>query len=487
MENQDVRITAFRINNYLRIKDAVLTKAGDMNWVTGGNNTGKTTVLKAIKELFVSSGVEPELIHEDAETGEIFVELNGHIKATRSLTATSNVVKVVDGDMPIEKPKAYLMSLLGGANLEFDPTVFFLAKGKAGRRERYEMILKGVEFVLDKEALLKTIAGEDGEVSLIDIEKFDFTKHGLKVMDGVKKDIYDRRTEKGRDVGQLKKSIAQDMTEIPDTFDTEKFQGFDVNKRLEDLTIAKDVESGHRADVERLDYYRSQKDDLNNSITNKQNRIEQLLREADVLKEEINQVESDKDALIVKGVALKKNIEGYVSPGTVAIQDEIAEYNDSQKLLLKLEAIADREKTLAFEQERHTALDNLYDVLVNRVSKAIMQQIKMPIKGLTLKDDKIYQNGINIERLSDSKQIAFAISMARVMAGKFKAIMADRLEAFDDDNRKAFNKECAGDGYQYWCTQVTNGPLQIETDGKSRNVTAKPKRKKATRRTTLRG
>jgi predicted ATP-dependent endonuclease of OLD family len=126
-----MKITRLRIINFLGIKEFVADKLGKINEITGDNDVGKTTILDAIQEVFKSSGVDPTLVHNDADEAEIMIEIDGRYLAERHITHDENDVVVQENKIPIKKPATFLAELLGAYN--FRPVDFFLAKPKERR------------------------------------------------------------------------------------------------------------------------------------------------------------------------------------------------------------------------------------------------------------------------------------------------------------------------------------------------------------------
>jgi len=501
MSNKEYHITGFRISNILKIKTIRIDNTGKMTWIVGGNGEGKSSVILALKSIAEKMGVPPDWIHEDAEKGEVFVEFNhGEIETTSKFNQSSRQLEAVSNGARIGDPYKFLKELFPKVNFLFDPSEFFLEKGIPGRRGRYEMILQATPFTIYKDKFLELVNKNGGQIDLIDADEFDFSEHGLELLRKIKKNIYDQRTEQGRTVDQLVKSIAQDKEEIPNTFDRKRFVDFDIKKRLEDLRTAQETKSKYEGDIKARESLLKKKSEKEQAIENKKSsnanlepesdmaieqkkddievkkkELERLERELTNLEakkitdikqaeEDLAQLEIEKDEILKEGKIIREKINAYIPPDTSEIQSEIAEYNDSRELVLKLEAIEDREEKLKAEKSKYQALELLYEVMTNKVGREILKQLKMPVKGMTIDDDRIYLNGKNIERLADSEQLDFSIDAAKFFAGQIKTIFCDKLEQFDPDKLTNFIKKTKNDGYNYLCTIRTKGPLQFIVD-----------------------
>lgn len=94
----------------------------------------------------------------------------------------------------------------------------------------------------------------------------------------------------------------------------------------------------------------------------------------------------------------------------------------------------------------------------------LLQETGLPIKGLGInKQMQITIDGLPINNLSTSRRIKLALEIARATAGPLKMICVDRFESLDTTQREIFFEEIAGDDYQYWITQVTDGDMVVGT------------------------
>jgi hypothetical protein len=428
-----MRITKISIRDYLGIGVFKIDKLGKLNRITGGNGVGKSAVIKAIIEAFKSSGIDPNLIRVNTENAEIIIELDEKILIQRLITPTSNSVKVVSEGQPLNSPQRWLNSILGPFN--FNPVDFFLAKPK----DRRQILLSAIPFYLDQEALGKVL--DNGHQNAIDLSRFDFTKHGLEVLSDLQKEIYDRRHEQGLEVTRLKKAIEQDRLDIPETFDSKKFEGFDLQSKIDKLTEYNKFISQHKYDLDTLQANRI--------------RAEQIVYEIRRLNKELGEIQT-------QGKALREKTDKFVRPDIESLQAEIREYQQSQKLIHKIEEIGRKEEELKKSDTIHKELEKLYKALTTEIPRKLLAQVKLPIDGLEIKGDDIFINGVAIEKLSTSEQIKFAVQIARALAGQLKVICVDRFESLDEDSRKLFEQEAGVDDFEYFMTVVTNGDLNLE-------------------------
>jgi uncharacterized protein YoxC len=462
----DMKITRVRIINFFGISEFIANKVGKLNMITGDNGVGKTSILKAIKEAFRSSGVDPRLIRNDADEAEIMIEIDGNIMAERMITATDNKVKVTENGITKPSPANFLAELLGP--FIFNPVEFFLAKPK----ERRKLFLSAIEFMLNRKEIESTLNG-DGE--LIEWDELDFQKHGLEVLETLQTQIYNKRHLQNQDATRLQKALEQDKREIPDTFDTEKFTDFDFSAQHGALVEANRKISAHEAEAERLDNLRNDAKRIADDIEDKKQKILELT-------DELQNLECYLSDINTKGKGLAKGIKAFEKPDIEAMEAAIDEYNTSQELIAKLKEIGRREEEHKELKAAHERLDNLHKRLTTTIPQQLLAMMELPIEGISISGDQIKCDGIDIDNLSASEQIQFSMDVARALAGELKVICVDRLESLSTAKIKKFREaaEGSGDEFQYFTTQVTDGPLEMKSSDAKEKATSKSDSKKKT-------
>jgi hypothetical protein len=448
-----MQIIKLKIFNYLGLSNYAIDELGQLNRITGDNGLGKSSVVKAIREAFSSSGVDPELIHLGSDKAEIIVRLDNEVEIFRTITQASNTAKVTIRGEPVAKPQSFLNSLLGPIN--FDPTAFIRLKDMS----RVKMLLSAMPLVVAPGDIIAIITKNKIELESMwetnyDFENSaDFSKHGLIVIQDIAKKVYDRRAEVNRDLTRRKKSIEQDRLDLGETPNAEEFKGFDINEAAEELAQQREANNSLDKDKQTLDDLRRQN--------------EEVTKEIERLEKQLAQAKKNKAELVERGKTLAASIEEREAYDTKILSDRIASYNKYQEVLVALKNISKREAELEKDAETHTALDDLHKVLVNEVPKDLLAKMKLPVPGLEIKGDRIFVDNVNIDKMSASEQIDLAFEIATSLAGDLKLICMDGFESVVGKNRKkiiAKAEEKAKKGYQFVIAEaVEDAPLQIET------------------------
>ena len=428
-----MKITKLNIRNWLGIEAFVRSELGKYNRLIGGNGSGKSSVMKAIRAVFESVGKDPDSIRIGADAAEILIELDNGVTVERKITQTANTAKVVVDGERISSPQKFLSELLGAYN--FNPVEFFLAKPK----ERRKMLLSAIDFKVNEDGLKAALGDHDIPC---DLSELDYEKHGLEVLETLQKTIYDQRTEVGRDKTRLEKAIEQDKLDMPDTFDAEKWAGFDLTKRAEELSQA-------RVAIQQCE--------------DRSWRLENMRTESKQIDAEIKSLTEKRDRLIVEGKALAESLDAFTRPDIESIQADIDGYQGAQKLQIKQEAIEDKEVQLAETITDHGSLERLYKALTGPVQQQILASMEFPIENLEIKGDSIYVDKKSIDKLCGKEQIDFSVSVAKAVLGDLKVICVDQFESLDKESKEHFAEITADDGVEYFMAEVTGGELEMES------------------------
>jgi hypothetical protein len=310
---------------------------------------------------------------------------------------------------------------------------------------------------------------------MLDWSKLDIDKHGLEVLAQMQKQIYDKRHLQGKDVTRLKKAIEQDRRDIPDTFDTDEFKDFDFKMKHAELVEANKQISDNETAAKRLEELRSDARIVLDSIDKKKKQIEEL--ESEIKGEHLHL-----DEINAEGKRLSARVNSFDPPDVISMNASIEAYNDSQELIAKIKEIGRREDELQDASEIHSHLDELHKELTTSIPQELLANMKLPVDDIEITGDDIICHGVPIERMSTSQKIEFAMDAAKAFTGKLKAICVDGLESLSDTKRKKFREaaESSDDAFQYFTTQLTDGPLAMDsTNTTEKKRTEKPKKKTA--------
>jgi archaellum component FlaC len=261
-------------------------------------------------------------------------------------------------------------------------------------------------------------------------------------------------------VTRLKKAIEQDKRDIPETVDVAIYKNFDFSKTHEALVEAKNKIAEHSTAEDRLQQMRDQIGEIENEIEQKKQAILDLT-------ERIQSLEAKRDDINKRGKALAAEMGHFEAPDVAALQAQIDGYQEAQELVLKIREIERRENEFEEQRAIHERFDELHKLLATNIPQAVLAKMDLPIDGIAVEGDNVQWKDVDLDKLSTKEQIEFSLQLARALSGKLKVICIDRFESLSAANRKQFIAEASksDDDYQYFTTQVTEGPLKMESSG----------------------
>lgn len=446
-----MQITYVKIEDYLGISYQEIDNLGKAKVISveGGNGAGKSSILKAITEAFVSSGHDTTLIRNDQDKAQILVRLDDDVEINRIITSTANRVVVKVKGEPIPKAQSYLNDLFGATS--FNPVSFIAAKAD----ERRTMLLSAMPVDVCEEDLIDFLDGVEG---LLDLGKFNYSKHGLIVLQEIRDHVYEERKVFKKNLAQIEGSLKQERSELPADFDVEKLNNFDYKAAEAKIEEANKAHSDYMLLVNKAEHVRENISALVLQAQSIEAQVQELLNK----KKEIDSSIDEESERLKKMEAESKE---YQPVDTVSIKEELAEYNAAQRLLGKAEDISKREAKLEEYRKDIGKFNRLCKLFEKDIPKAVLSATKLPVDGLEIRDNDIFVNNVAIDKLSTSEQVRFALKVARLLSDKreLKVILVDGFEALDDETRAAFEAEVKDDEFEYFITRVTSGKLDIKT------------------------
>jgi hypothetical protein len=344
-------------------------------------------------------------------------------------------------------PQTFLLGLIGPCT--FNPVDFFNAKPG----DRRQMILSATKVELTVTDILE----EFPPGSLIfDVGKYDYTRHGLVVLEEIQRDVYEERSRVNRDVTRLQGALATAEKDLPAV--DPQYEGFDYDVAMKDhkeaMQLVRDNEE-LKAEIGRK-----------NQMKDRNSAEEVLaLEEIKALQEKVRSLRSVNACIDADIIDLQNKVDEFQPPDIEGMEATLKGYQGYIKASSARDGLKAKEGELEEAKKQQAALDAAYKVLKNELPRAIMAKAQMPVEGLEIEGDDILINGVSIDTLSTSEKIRLAVRIARFLSSesKLKVILVDGFEALDPEVRKAFIEESEGDDFEYFVTQVTDGELKMES------------------------
>lgn len=477
-----MKVLSLYVHNYAGIIEANITP-GKISIFAGANRAGKTTLLKAIKAAL--DGADPIEIRKGSTRAEILVDLE-EIKVRRKITPSGSTVEVTDEKGFSRKaPQTYLSSLLGA--VQFNPMEFHRAK----KADRTKMLLEAIARKVTFEEIIEIT----GEV----VPGIPQEGPALLMYDLVRKHYYGLRHAKNKELVNRREIARTAREKVPEGYvpdpslvDKERAIAIEAGKlsvRIAELMGEKQAAERAEATLMKLaDRIRKNEGILASAkVTLAEEKVpdiaglrknvedlrlqlraaEEALQAGTACMANMDRLQGDISAMEQAITQDKETLAGL--PGKfdesplVAAEARVKELAgaadgiDAAKQAARLyeDAVAAESSRDAFQAEADV-LDGMVIRFRDELPAQALREANLPIEGLKIDGDDITVGGIPIDNLSSSEKMELALSIVRALAADnpLKLICIDGAEQLDDESLAAFEKQAAGDGFQYFVSRV---------------------------------
>lgn len=432
-----MKLSGLSVIQFLAIRQLEI-RAGKIVYLTGENESGKTSVIKAVQAILEGEN-DPRVIHDGADRAELLMQLDDGTSIRRVIGESGSRLTVEDkkGDQ-IRKPQAFLKSLVG--SLAFNPIKFFEAKEK----ERKKYLLRAINVELSRERIMEWC----GEVPPIDLDR-----HGLEVLTDLTAHYFEQRRQihqRATDNEGGAKELAQ---KIPPEFDAP------AARALNTQDIAKIISEDEAAQASRRE--------KESALAGAKERLASQAAEVEQLEMRIAKAREAREEAEKYVAEAQAGLVSVTGPDAAAVSEAralLAEYDETKERLHEYDTMQKFKTEEKRWRERHKTLDELVTFLQEDAPKQLLDKMPKGFRGLSLDGDILVKDGFPLDSLSTGIQIKFAVEVARQLAGKLRLICVDGLERLDPTARAAFIEECGDDRFQYIITEVRKGKLRVKAD-----------------------
>ena len=439
------RVKKISIKNIMGIEELEFEPGGAVTVVQGGNGSGKTSVLEALRSV-VQGGHDATLLRHGAESGEVVWVFDDDVEVRKRITPTTSDLTGRHPTMGrISAAQTYLRGLTD--QLSVNPVEFLTAKDRAAK------LLEAMPLRVELSVLQEALDGTGMEVPRLLGER-----HALEAIAGASKIVFDERTGENR--------LAKDQRTTAEQLQGSLPRGFESPTVLENQLH--DSEGAHR-DAERT---LTQAIEAVNAETEK--RIagirEEMHRQVQALQGQIHQIEQlaqqqiedartagahTREDLMLDGRPRVNQLGAQVEQ--LREQLKAADRYENTKSLLD-QARAKAERAQARSEALTAALERLA-LLRSHVAK------QLPIPGVEIRDGEVYRGDVPFPRLNHAEQIKLAVEVAKLRAGDCPLVCVDGLECLDEPTFGLLVAALQESGLQVIVTRVApdGSPLKVET------------------------
>jgi DNA repair ATPase RecN len=420
-DSEQIHVEEIRIENVFGVRELAFAPDG-VTVVRGDNDTGKTSVLRAIS-LLLGGGHDPEALHKEAEKGEVRFVLDDGTEVYARLTENDTYYRI-DG-----REDVTARQLLEAIQDEISVNPIQILQARP--QDRGQILLEAMPMTIGEDDIHEALKPLEGDWPAFPFSADDlYSDHALEVLGdkstGAIGTLYQQRQElhgakrdKEGTVSDLQQSVEQH--DDPEAL-KEKRQ-----------KVQKDLQARRQDKQEDLD---------------------------DVDKWEEQQIEKIREAAKDR----RQEAREHHDPIIESVRDT------RERLTERIEQAEKAEQTKGIIEERKAELQELED-RYDRLSEAIenLRGLRTDFaedlpEGVRVGDDGeiIGPEGIPFENWNEERQVRFAARIAEMRRGTLGLIPIDGIEKLVGEQREAFLGWASQSNAQFVLTEaVADEPLTV--------------------------
>ena len=467
-----MKATKIKIKNLFGITETELD--GRSVAITGTNGTGKTSVIDSIRYALTNGSSRDYVIHKGEKEGEIIVETDTGLYINRKKrTEQADYKSVKDCGKEVSSPENFLKQLF--TPLQLDPVAFT----QMSKKEQNRAILDLIEFPWD----LNWISEQFGEIP----QGIDYSQNILQVLSDIHSengDYFKRRQDINRDIRNQKAFMADSAKDIPDHFNSEEWENFDLAAAYKKINTAKE----HNSRIQRAKAFKESYDNKVRGFQGEKesaiaaeklavsNQREAILKSIERMKADIAANENklaSLDGILADKIALaesryNENIARLDSD--IKVADEYADKAPVDTAPLEQQAAYaeqmkkfineyNRMKNMQAEVEELTAAS---EKLTEKIELArslpgkILETASIPIAGFTVENGIPLITGLPASTLSEPAHLPLRPDLALSKPNNLQIILIDGAEKLSAENREKLYSKCKEKGVQFIATRTTD-------------------------------
>lgn len=443
----------------------------------GGNGTGKTSVLDAIRLALTNRSSRDCIVKRGETEGEIIIETDSGLTITRKPRTNKTDYKSIKQDgKEVQSPEAFLSEIF--SELQLNPVAFINMDAK----EQNRIILDLIEYKWD----LNTIKEWFGEIP----QGVDYQKHILEVLQQIAAEdgfYFQQRQNINRDIRNKKAFIEEIMKELPENFNAAKWEAYDLQEIHSKIEKARQ----HNAQIEKAETLKANYDNkirgfqsikeleeqrLLKGLQEREGelkadiaKLQEMLNSAQKELNSLNDVCSDKKAVIEANYEKQvaqfneelKAFEPYLQQQKIDIvpmQEEAAE------ALKMKQQLPQYNKMLAMNNEL-ADLQAASDEFTRKIKLArtlpaqILAEANLPLGEMSIDGDQVLikkPNGdLPISNLSEGEKLDLCVDIALKNKTGLQIVLIDGVEKLSPINRQHLYERCKASGLQFIATRTT--------------------------------
>lgn len=444
----------------------------------GGNGTGKTSVLDAIRLALTNRSSRDCIVKRGETEGEIIIETDSGLTITRKPRTNKTDYKSIKQDgKEVQSPEAFLSEIF--SELQLNPVAFINMDSK----EQNRIILDLIEYKWD----LNTIKEWFGEIP----QGVDYQKHILEVLQQIAAEdgfYFQQRQNINRDIRNKKAFIEEIMKELPENFNAAKWEAYELQEIHSKIEKARQ----HNAQIEKAETLKANYDNkirgfqsikeleeqrLLKGLQEREGelkadiaKLQEMLNSAQKELNSLNDVCSDKKAVIEANYEKQvaqfneelKAFEPYLQQqkiNIVPLQEEAAEALKMKQQLPQYNKMLAMNNELAELQADSDEYTRKIE-LARTLPATILAEANMPLGEMSIDGDQVLikkPNGdLPISNLSEGEKLDLCVDIALKNKTGLQIVLIDGVEKLSPINRQHLYDRCKASGLQFIATRTTD-------------------------------
>jgi AAA domain len=415
-----LRIIEFIAENIKRIEVVAIRPDGEIVEITGKNGAGKTSVLDAMFWTFAGAReIAEEPIRRGADEGYCQIDLGEfivrrNISKTDAGVTTSLSVRSPKG-AEYRRPQEHVDRFFN--KLSLDPLLFLRMDAK----EKFSLVRQFVPEV---------------DFDAIELEQ--------------QADIATRR-DLNAQVRQLKGVVARFV--VPDEHDLPE-KPVDIDALQEELNAAGKLNG-------ETEVRRTRREGVEASIETKRRRAEEMLKEAHDLAKRASEMGANANVVKLEADDLEQKLrDAPPLPEEINTAEILARLNMARGINTKIDVVRQRKEAEAEARRLEAEAKALTTQMAERQREADAKiaAASLPVPGLSLTTDGgVRLNDLPFDQASDAEQLRTSIALAMALNPRLKVIRVRDGSLLDSDGMELVRLMAKERGYQVWIESVSHG------------------------------
>lgn len=442
--------------------------------LSGKNGVGKSSVLDAIKYALTNKSNRKYIVRNGETEGEVIIETDTGIRIDRKArTNQADYKSVKSNGLEVGSPETFLKDIF--SDLQLNPVEFLSMTEK----QQNAIILNMIEYDWDMNKIKEWF----GEIPAW----VNYDQNILCVLNDIQSEngeYFQNRQNINRDIRNKKAFVDEIAANIPSGYNVETWEHANVGELYQKIErIRKDNETIVKAKAllenrdNKVRKFEADKEIKISALTTEfENRNNQIEKDIIRLQEQIKALQTEQAGLADKRkdkleIICKEyeasiaqydaEVEAYKEYKDKEITDVTGLVEEASNMEKMKSHINEYRRMLSLQEEVET-LCAASQSLTNKIEKArllpgeILENCKIPIDGLSVKDGTPLINGLPISNLSDGQKLDLCIDVAIQNPKGLQIILIDGVEKLATEMKAKLYQKCKDKGLQFIATRTTD-------------------------------